>query len=268
MGGIMTRTGSGPVTIHTYTAPEKGWLVNSHLIELPHEIIIFDTQLTAEYAREVLEMAASLGKKITRVYISHAHPDHFAGASLIDAPTYALASVKSLIDGTGDLRIERGYRFTPGHDDAEPVKARPVDHTVEPGEEVIDGARFSFLPVAQAETTEQLAIGLPEAGILMAQDVLYNHVHLFLGEGAFGDWEAALDALERLPFDVLLPGHGLPGDRALYDSARNYLAVAAGALAAAAGPEDLNRRLEAAFPRYGGRAMQGLQNFYLFPGRQ
>lgn len=268
MGGIMTRTGSGPVTIHTYTAPEKGWLVNSHLIELPHEIIIFDTQLTAEYAREVLEVAASLGKKITRVYISHAHPDHFAGASLIDAPTYALASVKSLIDGTGDLRIERGYRFTPGHDDAEPVKARPVDHTVEPGEEVIDGARFSFLPVAQAETTEQLAIGLPEAGILMAQDVLYNHVHLFLGEGAFGDWEAALDALERLPFDVLLPGHGLPGDRALYDSARDYLAVAAGALAAAAGPEDLNRRLEAAFPRYGWRAMQGLQNFYLFPGRQ
>ena len=27
MGGIMTRTGSGPVTIHTYTAPEKGWRV-------------------------------------------------------------------------------------------------------------------------------------------------------------------------------------------------------------------------------------------------
>ena len=92
-------------------------------------------------------------------------------------------------------------------------------------------------------------------------------MHLFLGEGALGDWEAALDALERLLFDVLLPGHGLLGDRALYDSAREYLAVAAGALAAADGSEDLNRRLEAAFSRYGGRAMQGLQNFYRFPGR-
>ena len=102
----------------------------------------------------------------------------------------------------------------------------------------------------------------------MAQDVLYNQVHLFIGEHAFADWEAALDALEQLPYDVLLPGHGLPGDRGLYDIAREYLAVAGAALAAATGPEDLNRRLEAAFPQYGGTAMQGLQNFYLFPANR
>ena len=36
----------------------------------------------------------------------------------------------------------------------------------------------------------------------------------------------------------------------------------------AARPEDLNRRLEAAFPAYGGTAMQGLQNFYLLPAMQ
>jgi hypothetical protein len=40
------------------------------------------------------------------------------------------------------------------------------------------------------------------------------------------------------------------------------------AVAEATGPEDLNRRLEAAFPEYGGTAMQGLQNFYLFPGQR
>ncbi|HEY1915904.1 MAG TPA: MBL fold metallo-hydrolase [Streptosporangiaceae bacterium] len=261
----MTRTAAGPVTIHTYTAPERGWVVNSHLIELPHEVILFDTQLTPRYAREVLAAAAATGKEITRVYLSHAHPDHFAGAGLIDAPTYALPSVKALIDGSGDLRLDRGYRCTPGHDDAGPVTARPVDRVVEPGSEVIDGTRFAFHPVADAETTDQLAIGLPEAGILMAQDVLYNRVHLFIGERAFAAWEAALDALELLPYDILLPGHGLPGDRGLYDVAREYLAVAQDALAAATGPRDLNQRLETAFPGYGGTAMQGLQNFYLFP---
>jgi glyoxylase-like metal-dependent hydrolase (beta-lactamase superfamily II) len=268
MKGIMTRTAAGPVTIHTYTAPETGWMVNSHLIELPHEIILFDTQLTPQYAGEVLAAAASVGKEITRVYLSHAHPDHFVGASLIEAPTYALPSVKSLIDGSGDLRIERGYKCTPGHEDAGSVKARPVDHEVVAGEEVIDGIRFAFHEVADAETTDQLAIGLPDVGVLMAQDVLYNQVHLFIGEHAFADWEAALDALEQLPYDVLLPGHGLPGDRGLYDIAREYLAVAGAALAAATGPEDLNRRLEAAFPQYGGTAMQGLQNFYLFPANR
>ena len=41
--------------------------------------------------------------------------------------------------------------------------------------------------------------------------------------------------------------------------------MAATAFAEATGPEDLNKRLEAAFPSYGGTAMQGLQNFYLYP---
>ena len=46
---------------------------------------------------------------------------------------------------------------------------------------------------------------------------------------------------------------------------REYLTAAARAFAEATGPADLNRRLEAAFPSYGGTAMQGLQNFYLYP---
>ena len=49
---------------------------------------------------------------------------------------------------------------------------------------------------------------------------------------------------------------------------RAYLASALTAFARATGPEDLNRRLEAAFPDYGGTAMQGLQNFYLFPAQR
>jgi glyoxylase-like metal-dependent hydrolase (beta-lactamase superfamily II) len=78
---------------------------------------------------------------------------------------------------------------------------------------------------------------------------------LFIGEHAFDAWESAIATLEARPHDVILPGHGLPGDRAIYDADRDYLAAARTALAAATGPEDLNRRLEAAFPAYGGTAM-------------
>jgi glyoxylase-like metal-dependent hydrolase (beta-lactamase superfamily II) len=266
--GTVTVTPAGVATIHTYTAPETGWRVNSHIVELPSQLVLFDAQLTPGYAHEVLKLAASLGKPLARLYISHAHPDHFAGASVIDAPSYALAPVKELIDRSGDVRIERGYQNTPGHDGHQGVKSRPVDHVVSAGQETIGGVRFSFEAVADAETTEQLMIGLPDAGVLLAQDVAYNGVHLFIGEHAFDAWAAAIAALEASPYDVILPGHGLPGGRGICAADRQYLAVARDALAQAAGPEDLNRRLEAAFPEYGGTAMQGLQNFYLFPDRR
>jgi glyoxylase-like metal-dependent hydrolase (beta-lactamase superfamily II) len=244
--GTVTVTPAGEATIHTYTAPETGWRVNSHIIELPSQLVLFDAQLTPGYAREVLKIADGLGKPLTRLYISHAHPDHFVGASLVEAPSYALAPVKELIDGSGDVRIERGYQNTPGHGSEGPVSARPVDHVVEPGQEVIDGTVFSFEAVADAETTEQLMIGLPDAGILITQDVAYNRVHLFIGEHAFDAWGAAITALEATAYEVILPGHGLPGDRRIYAAGHRYLAIARDALAAATGPDDLNRRLEAA----------------------
>ena len=80
MHGTVSVTAAGAAIVHTYTAPEVGWRVNSHVIELATQLVLFDAQLTPAYASEVLGVAASLGKPITRLYISHAHPDHFAPA--------------------------------------------------------------------------------------------------------------------------------------------------------------------------------------------
>jgi glyoxylase-like metal-dependent hydrolase (beta-lactamase superfamily II) len=264
MQGQITKTEAGPVTVHTYTAPEEGWRANSHLIELPEEVVMFDAPLVRSLAEEVREALAGVGKPLSRIYVSHAHPDHFAGAVWFEAPVYALPSVKELIDGSGAVRIERGYLYTPGHD-GEEVVSPSIDRAVEPGDEEIDGVVFRFYAVADAETTEQLAVGLPDQGVLIAPDVLYNGVHMFIGEHAFDAWEAAIDELEAMPYESIIPGHGLPGGREIYASSRSYLEAARGAFAAASSPEDLNRWLEAAFPEYGGTAMQGLQNFYLFP---
>lgn len=265
MQGAVTVTKPGEVTVHTYVAPEAGWRATSHLIELPAQLVLCDAQLTAAYAREMLAYAATLGKPVTRCYISHAHPDHFAGASLVDAPTYAVLSQAQLIDESGDLRIERAYRLTPGHWGDERIAARPADHVVQAGEEIIDGVRFRFRPVGGAETTEQLTIGLPDERILIAQDIVYHDVHSFIAEHDFPGWHTALKLLKSWPYDIILAGHGEPGDRRLYGAARAYLETAEAALAAASGPDDLSRRLDSAYPGYGGRAMQGLQNFYLYP---
>ena len=125
-----------------------------------------------------------------------------------------------------------------------------------------------FTPTPRPKRAGGLTIDLPEHGVLVAQDILYNKVHLFIGDKALDAWNAAIAALEARPYDVILPGHGLPGDRRLYNMDRACLASALTAYAEADGPDDLNERLEAAFPDYGGTALQGLPNFYLFPAQR
>src|ERR1700730_3315737 len=169
MNGTITVTHGDRVTIHTYVAPEIGWMTARRLVELPNQVVLVDAPLTYALTKEMLRYAERLGKAISRVYITHAHPDHFVGTSLVYASTYAMPAVRDSINATGDQRIKRAYQLTEGHDWDDGLgsaSARPVDHAVEVGVEVIDGVRFSFEPVGDAETTDQLTIGLPDEAIL------------------------------------------------------------------------------------------------------
>lgn len=58
------------------------------------------------------------------------------------------------------------------------------------------------------------------------------------------------------------------GERGLCGDARAYLTAARAAVAESDGPDDLNRHLVTAFPRYGGTTMQRLQNYFHYPGNR
>ncbi len=62
MQGSIAKTFAKPLTIHTYTAPEDGWVVNSHILEFPTQIFIVDAQYRLKYAEEVKAYAANLAK--------------------------------------------------------------------------------------------------------------------------------------------------------------------------------------------------------------
>src|SRR5271156_1620162 len=97
MPGTWTITHNAVAPIHTYTAPEDGWLVNSHIIELPSQLFVVDAQYTLPKAREVVRYTHDLKKPLTRLYVTHYHPDHLLGAAAFDAPLYALERVAEKI---------------------------------------------------------------------------------------------------------------------------------------------------------------------------
>ena len=85
MNGTITITRGGKVTIHTYTSPPEGWLVNTHILEGPTKLIIFDGQLMCAYADEAAAYASRLNKPVDRIILSHPHPDHWSGLEVLTA---------------------------------------------------------------------------------------------------------------------------------------------------------------------------------------
>jgi glyoxylase-like metal-dependent hydrolase (beta-lactamase superfamily II) len=261
MQGTTTITDRGPVKVHTYTAPAEGFDVNTHLIELPTQLIAVDAQYGLPYAREVVAYAQSLGKPIARVYVTHEHPDHFFGAGAFEAPVYALAGVKEIIEEQGDAQVAQNHAQ---FGDFVPTTATKPEHVVKPGKETIDGVSFEFGKVEDAESPVLLTIGLPAQGVLITQDLVYNNVHLWLVGQHLDDWAAAIERYKRLRYDIILPGHGAPGGTELYDQVLDYLAAAEPILKGASSGEELKTRLIECFPNYEGVALLDVQNIYLF----
>jgi len=207
MSGTMTVTESRNLRIHTFTAPDDGWSVNSHIIELATQLIVIDAQYMLPYAREVVSYAQTLKKPIKRLYVSHYHPDHLLGAAAFRAPIYALQEVMAKIEALGDRVAAEEHEK---HPDRIPDHAERPTVIVRPGVEVIDDVRLTFALLQHAETENALIVAVPDHEILITQDLVYHGVHVFIAEKAFDIWLAGLRHYESLPYGHILPGHGRP----------------------------------------------------------
>jgi glyoxylase-like metal-dependent hydrolase (beta-lactamase superfamily II) len=262
MQGTVTTTVRDPVTIHTYTSPESGLEANTHVIELATQLLVLDTQYAKPFAQEAVAYAAGLGKPVTRVYVSHDHPDHFFGAALFGAPVYALAQTRDAIAAAGQQMLANNQAAL---GDFIPDEVAVPSQVVELGTETIDGVRFEFRAITDTEAAAMLLIALPEHSVLLAQDLVYDNLHLYLVDGHLDSWRRNIETLQAEQWTTVLPGHGAPGGPEQFDFVLNYLAGAAPVLATATTGDELKGALIAAFPQAGGTALLDIQNRYLFP---
>lgn len=262
MMGQITLTHGDSLMVHTFTAPERGWQVNSHIIEFPSWLFVVDAQYLLPYAREVVAYAAALKKPIARLFITHYHPDHLLGAIAFSAPIYALREVSARIAAVGD-RVAREEHEKFGDD--VPARSQTPGNSVEVGVEVVESVPVDFVHLQNAETCDALMVGFPSERILITQDLVYNRVHAMVGEKAFNTWHSELEKRELLDYERILPGHGAPGGKELYSQMQHYLSVARSAYAEAKDGEDMKNKMLRAFPDYGGVGMLDQQKRFLFP---
>ncbi|MFD9934356.1 MBL fold metallo-hydrolase [Streptomyces massasporeus] len=219
MHGTVTVLDKGPVRIHSYMSPADTFHTTTQLVETPARTIAIDAQLLPAYADEAVAYAKGLGKPLDRLVITHAHPDHYNGAARFGVPVHALAQVREQIVARGDSQLPTGQVI--------PVTEFTPTLALVPGTEVIDGVPFVFEAVSGGEAADELLVKLPEQRVLIAQDLVYNDVHLYLGNNDIAGWRQVIDSLAaESGYDTILAGHGLPTGPEVYDEVRRYLADA------------------------------------------
>lgn len=254
---------SGGVRVHTLVSPTDMFANATHIIELPTQLIVIDGHFFAQYAAELRELANSLNKPVTRIYISHDHPDHYLGFgdAFSDVDVYALKETKEGIEQNGAKELKEKQSQM---GDAIASKLNFPKFEVSVGTEIIDGTTFIFERLEQAESPVSLVIKLPELGVYIAQDVVYNNIHLFI-TGQTGGWKKALnDILADEGYDIILAGHGNPTDKNGVKEAIAYLDKVTEILRLAKTEEEYKTKILAAFPNHGAAVLIDIYLPYLF----
>lgn len=127
--------------------------------------------------------------------------------------------MREQIVARGDSRLPTGLVI--------PVTDFTPSVEITAGTEVVDGIPFVFQAVSGGEAADELLVKLPEQGVLIAQDLVYHGVHLYLGNNDIAGWQQVVDALAaESGYDTILAGHGLPAGPEIYEEVRRYLADA------------------------------------------
>jgi len=263
MKGKVTVIEKGSVKIHTYFSPANAAMNSVHIIESENKLVVIDAQFMRPFTNEAKAYVEQLGKPVERVIVTHSHPDHWFGLEQFHVyPTYALAETKGEIEKIGDFTISDNRKRMK---DMVTDKKYVPENVLPEGEETIDGVKYIFEKVLDAEAGVQLLIKLPEQNVLIAQDLVFNKIHLFLGQNAIDGWIKVVNNLKReTEYDTILVGHGENADISIFDNMLKYLEASKEILAKVNNGTELKAKLVERFPGYEAPFLLDISSRFLF----
>jgi glyoxylase-like metal-dependent hydrolase (beta-lactamase superfamily II) len=166
-----------PLTLEVFTSTPHGYSVTSTLVYGENELLLIDPQFLLSEARQVVDMIEATGRKLTTIYTTHAHPDHFLGVAAIleafpDAHYVALPEVRERMVTSWPAR--RNFWF-PTYGDDLPSEEAILPEALSEAMLVLEGHE---LPI----TKEQIGLDgagnsfvhIPALDAVVTGDIVFN----------------------------------------------------------------------------------------------
>lgn len=255
-----------PLTVQVLRTSEGSLHVNSALIMGEREAVLVDPPFTLADAHRVTGMVLDSGKTLTHIFITHDHPDHFFAMEVLeeafpDAEIVAHETVVADIWRSLPFKVARWSPMLADNGPAYPS----APHALTSDVIMLEGHELRVLGPMQGDHRNSTALWVPEIRALLPGDLVFNEVHLWLGEHTLEEvagWRASMDMLEELQPEIVVAGHarpGLPDDISGIEFTYRYLDAWPGFVAASSSAAEMQQMVREAFPT----TIDVLDNFIL-----
>ena len=165
-----------------------------------------------------------MDRNLTDIFVTHGHGDHWFAAGMLaerfGARVVASAGTITQMHGSVATRPLLWDKLYAGLIPPSPVTAVTV-----PGNRfTLEGHDLAIVEVGHTDSDDTSVLHVPDLGLVVAGDAIYNGVHMYLGQsavGGFGPWRDAIGKVEALAPRHIVTGHQ---DKRLDDDAARTIA--------------------------------------------
>jgi glyoxylase-like metal-dependent hydrolase (beta-lactamase superfamily II) len=191
--------------------PKRFSPMASTLVYGDRDAVLTDPGMTADQARVLADWVAARGRNLTDIFVTHGHGDHWFAAGLLakrfGARVVASAGTIAQMHASVATRPLLWDKVYAGLIPPSPVTAV----TVSGNRFTLEGHELVIVEVGDTDSADTTVLHVPDLGLVVAGDVIYNGVHMYLGQsvvtGGLGHWRDAIDTAERLQPRHIVAGH-------------------------------------------------------------
>jgi glyoxylase-like metal-dependent hydrolase (beta-lactamase superfamily II) len=174
--------------------------------------LVIDTRSTHAQAREILaDLRRLTAAPVTVVVDTHGHFDHAYGNRVFRPATiWGHEGCVPFMARTGEARRARIAQENPeiAADLAEVVLDPPDRTFAEMAYVEVGGRRVELRHLGRGHTDHDIVVGVSDAGVLFAGDLIENGAVPSFGDAYPLDWPETASRLAELAVGVVVPGHG------------------------------------------------------------
>lgn len=230
---------------------EKSGLVGNYLLIDHNEAILIDAPMFKPDASKLIDSIKKTGVKLTTLFITHAHPDHYLGASEIKAafPDVHIVATKTVaheIAVSGQTIYDK-FKTRFGADMPAPLI---VPDSITQTQLKVGRSALSILSFHDGEAAATSVLWNKKQKQLFTGDIAYNKVHLYLREKRPEGWIAQLNELDKLKATTIYTGHGGEASAEVFTQCKFYITEFQKAVTESKDEKTITDQMNKAFPDY------------------
>jgi glyoxylase-like metal-dependent hydrolase (beta-lactamase superfamily II) len=200
-------------------APPGGWTwppTAATLIAGERDAVLVDTLVTIDDVFALADWVEAKGKRVTTIYVTHEHGDHYLGAPVLLArfPGSRLVSTQTVVElirlQFATPIVEQYWRpmFGGGVAEGQVLPEVLEDNVID-----LEGHKIAAFDVGQSDCEHSTFLHVKEASAVVIGDIAYNGVHMHLGATDHAkrlEWVETIRGVAVLQPEVVVAAHQVP----------------------------------------------------------